>query len=169
MIEIKKTAECDSLKAKKAKDSAKSDATQSDAAKPNAVPSDVPRGSGGKPDASAAKPKIKNAVGSTAANGETNTSKPVVTKPTRDNATKAAAATPAKPKITKQEQVLTMLSKVGGTTIDEIMKATGWQQHSVRGFFAGTVRKKLGFELTSEKDDGSERRYAIKIEALAGR
>ncbi len=71
----------------------------------------------------------------------------------------------AKPKSTKQEQVLTLLSATSGATIDEIMKATGWQQHSVRGFFAGTVRKKLGFELTSEKEEGSERRYAIKVAA----
>ncbi len=81
------------------------------------------------------------------------------------NASMATEATRAMPKTTKQEQVLTMLSQAGGTTIDEIMKATGWQKHSVRGFFAGMVRKKLGFELTSEKEEGGERRYAIKVAA----
>jgi hypothetical protein len=62
---------------------------------------------------------------------------------------------------TKHNRILTLLSRREGATIPEMMEASGWQQHSVRGFLAGTVKKKLGLTLSSSKAAGEPRRYRI--------
>jgi hypothetical protein len=74
-----------------------------------------------------------------------------------------AAASPkpgAKPK-TKHARIIAMLQSPAGATVARIMSATDWQQHSVRGFLAGVVRKKLGLNLASEMTDKG-RVYRIK-------
>jgi len=56
---------------------------------------------------------------------------------------------------TKQALAIEMLRSAGGASIPALMEATDWQQHSVRGFLAGVVRKRLGLPLESTKVDGS--------------
>ena len=62
---------------------------------------------------------------------------------------------------TKQETLIEMLRAEGGATIDEIVAETGWQPHTVRGAFAGALKKKLGLEVTSEKVESRGRVYSL--------
>ena len=78
-----------------------------------------------------------------------------MSKPTQNRSSKVTAnrANTAKP--TKQAAVIELLRAPSGTTIEAMMQSTGWQQHSVRGFLAGVIRKKLKLKLSSAKIDGN--------------
>ena len=62
----------------------------------------------------------------------------------------------------KTAQILDLLKRPGGVTSKELMKVTGWQAHSVRGFLSGTVGKKMGLAVTSTKGEDGERTYSVK-------
>ena len=87
--------------------------------------------------------------------------KPALVRQTRKNKDVRQSAETKTRADSKQAEVIGMLSRPQGITIPAIMTATGWQQHSVRGFFAGVVRKKLGLVLQSEKKEGTDRVYRI--------
>jgi len=78
----------------------------------------------------------------------------------------ARKATPAKkPALarpgTKTAKILELLKRPGGVTLRELMKATGWQAHSVRGFLSGTLGKKMGTPAESSKRADGERVYRL--------
>jgi hypothetical protein len=79
-------------------------------------------------------------------------------KKARKGAKKANAA----PEGSKTAKILDMLKRSGGATMKELLKATGWQAHSLRGFLSGTVGKRMGLTVTSTKGDDGERSYSVK-------
>lgn len=84
--------------------------------------------------------------------------------PARRKAKKRKTATrrPKPRRGSKKAAVLTMLRKAEGATLSEIMKATGWQSHSVRGFLSGTLGKAMGLKVESSKRTDGERTYRLK-------
>jgi hypothetical protein len=81
----------------------------------------------------------------------------------QDTPTEPAAAPKARTprEGTKQATLIAMLRAPDGATIEEIMAATGWQSHTVRGAMAGALKKKLGLEVTSEKVENRGRVYKL--------
>jgi len=63
---------------------------------------------------------------------------------------------------TKAATILDLLNRKDGATLKDLMKSTDWQAHSVRGFLSGTIRKKMGLDVTSAKAEDGERTYSIK-------
>ena len=89
----------------------------------------------------------------------------IVTKPVRAPKPTKVAAVDAGTKKTipqsKSDRVLSLLSQTNGATLAELMKATKWQAHSVRGFLSGAVRKRKGLTVLSECDGEGTRRYRV--------
>lgn len=79
-----------------------------------------------------------------------------------------AAPKKSEVKTTKQNAVLALLPRHNGGSIAEIVDATAWQPHSVRGFFAGALNKRLAIDIVSEKIDGGSilRRAAQAVGGL---
>lgn len=105
-----------------------------------------------------------------AAENEATTAKPAAKTAGRSATRPKAAARPktgASPTVrkgTKQALLIDLLSRKNGAAIDEIIAATGWQAHSVRGAISGSLKKKLGLTVTSEAIEGRGRVYRIAAE-----
>jgi len=121
-------------------------------------------------------PKPKQSAQQTASDGNATAGKP-------KNATKALqrdkrhlngapgrhGGTQSKPKQTKKQICIDLLSRRAGASLNELQQATGWQRHSVRGFLSGTVKKLPDSVLTAETSNGGPRRYHIVNEHKATR
>jgi hypothetical protein len=92
--------------------------------------------------------------------------------PAKAKSAKKAKATKKPPKAAKEARaakegskaakIIDLLKRPNGATLAEIMKAAGWQAHSVRGFISGTLTKKMGLTVVSAKGEDGERNYSIK-------
>ena len=74
----------------------------------------------------------------------------------KDHTEKAAGITNVTNKIqgaSKQSTLIKLLERPGGASIDEMIKATGWQRHSIRGMMSGILKKRLGLSIASEKEE----------------
>jgi hypothetical protein len=80
----------------------------------------------------------------------------------RERAAKRITATSGARDDSKKATLIELLRRPGGATLNELMAATEWQAHSVRGFLSGTLRKKMGLKIESDKTADRERTYSIR-------
>ena len=113
--------------------------------------------------AAAEKPKAgkKASVGQKRAHVAPSKGKAAKKAKTTKKAPKAAKRAGAARDGSKAAKILELLKKPDGATLSELMRAAGWQAHSVRGFLSGTVGKKLGLTVTSAKGEDGERTYSV--------
>ena len=83
--------------------------------------------------------------------------------PSKPKSRASRTAAPRSRADSKQAQLVAMLRRAKGATINEIVEALEWQPHTVRGAIAGALKKKLGLEVTSEKDEKRGRVYRVTI------
>ena len=79
----------------------------------------------------------------------------------------AITKTPRARENSKQAQMIELLKRPDGATLNQLVEATGWQSHTVRGAMAGSLKKKLGLTIISEKATGQERTYRIQEQGVA--
>ncbi len=79
----------------------------------------------------------------------------------------AITKTPRARENSKQAQMIEMLKRPDGATLNQLVEATGWQSHTVRGAMAGSLKKKLGLTIISEKATGQDRTYRIQEQGFA--
>jgi len=87
---------------------------------------------------------------------------PAAQKTTRSKKAPRAAKVKGAREGSKTEAVLALLKRAGGVTSKELMSATGWQPHSIRGFLSGTVGKKMGLTVVSTKGENGDRTYSVE-------
>jgi hypothetical protein len=108
------------------------------------------------------KAKKKARVGAQSAHVASKKGKPAKKAKATKKAPKIAKKTAAAREGSKTARVLDLLTRPGGVTLTELMKATGWQPHSVRGVLSGAVGKKMGLTVASAKGEDGERSYSVK-------
>jgi hypothetical protein len=82
-------------------------------------------------------------------------------RPSRAKPTTAKSAPVAERPASKSNQILSLLRRKQGASLEEMQTTSGWQPHSVRGYLSGTIKKRMGLNLSSTKSKDGERRYAI--------
>jgi Protein of unknown function (DUF3489) len=109
-----------------------------------------------------AKAGKKPRVGAKHAHGAPTKAKSAPNPKASKRAPKGAKQTASARDGSKAAKVLDLLKRPEGAGMKDLLKATNWQAHSLRGFLSGTIRKKLGLTVTSAKMEGGERTYSVK-------